>query len=371
MTHDLARDRERLNVERQVLLGVQAALPFDRRSELLLGKLPLPLMKELRLVLRKTPLRKDQMNPQSMADSSREILLQAVVDCCRARSEAGLETNSIEDLGMSETLAAIDKKIKIDGIDGGWGSARIAMLLAVIRKLVTFVSGCCNPLINKRQRELASMQKERNDYRVYLPEEYVAGAVAIAAFSKVLSEGGFLHSESLSRDAAILALNAKLHARLGELFRLNVGDVRHRVIADKPALSITVRMTKVHRDRIVPIQDERVVELIEMLLKAPEDAPLFRTIEGKRLHYLTVGSVLERTGNLAVGKRGGANIMRRSATKRIDGRRKEAGPLLGHKGEKTSRDHYTPNQSGLGLRLIREAASQAAEKTSLLRKSKK
>lgn len=63
--------------------------------------------------------------------------------------------------------------------------------------------------------------------------------------------------------------------------------------------------------------------------------------------------------------------MRRSATRRIDGRRKEAGPLLGHKGEKMSRDHYTPNQSGLGLRLIREPAAQTVEKQFLLERVKK
>jgi hypothetical protein len=244
------------------------------------------------------------------------------------------------------------------------------MLLAEVRKLVTFVQGQCDPAIGAEQHELAAEPKRSINHRVHLPEEYLAGAVVIATLARLLSEAGFLHGETLYRDAVMLALESKIHARRAELWRASVGDFHHRTVGGEAALSIIVRVTKTH-ERTVIIKDERVLQLLTPLLEgAGKEVPLFRTADNKRLGYYAVGVALDRTAALAVGERGGANIMRRSATKRVDGHCKKVGPLLGHKGEETGRNHYTPNQGALGLKLIQDAVARAT-RTGAIQKDKR
>ena len=118
-------------------------------------------------------------------------------------------------------------------------------------------------------------------------------------------------------------------------------------------------MTKTNRERIVLIHDPRVIELVKPLLEADRDAPLFRE-EGKRLDYSSIGLVLERTGLLATGQPASANIIRRSASLRRDGKEVKVGRKLGQRGEKTAEDHYTPDCTRLALELLHAANNRSA-----------
>ena len=360
--HEEACDLKRAHAERGIKLAALAMEPFDMPSEKLLLRLPHSLAAELRLVLRKTPTLTNQMNPQGLAPAARQMLLLSVADICAARVAAGMATNSITDLGTLETIAAIKARLKPSAAvpkKGSWGPIKAGMLLADARKLVIFVHGACNAEIGRQQRKWSAQPKRLINHRVCLPAEYLAGATAVGVVARILQADGRVRGDTLARDAALLAFDACVHARLGELHQLDVKDIRSRMVSGKSLLSVTLRMTKTGRDRIVPISDPRVIELVIPLLDADKNAPLFRE-EGKRLSYGSIAMVLERTSRLATGQPASANIIRRSASLRFDGKEVRVGRKLGQQGEKTAEDHYTPDCTELALKLLHAANKKSA-----------
>lgn len=349
-----ARDLERAFAEVDAKPQVQALEPFEAKSEKLLQRIPDRLAAELRVVLRQTPTKAGQMNPLGLADAARQMLLLSVADTCDARAAAGMTTDSLAELGTPGTIDAISARVGPSTLvaeKGCWGPIKGGMLLADVRKLVIFVQGSCTPEIGQQQRKWSAQPKRFLDDRVCTPEEYIVGACAIGAVARILRENGYVRGDTLARDAALLALCASAHPRHSELHRLNVGDVRKRVANGMPTLSVTIRMTKTNRDRIVLIQDPRIVDLVNPLLKADKAAPLFRE-EGSRLDYSSIGVVLDRVGTLATGKSASANIVRRSATLRQSGTAVEVGPKLGQVGERTAEEQYTPDLTPFGVELL-------------------
>lgn len=370
--HEEACDLERAYAELDIKLAAQAMELFDAPSEKLLLRLPHPLAAELRLVLRRTPTLADQMNPQGFAPAARQMLLLSVADICAARTAAGMATNSIADLGTLETIVAIEARLKPSAAvpkKGNWGPIKAGMLLADVRKLVIFVHGACNAEIGRQQRKWSAQPKRSINHRVCSPEEYLAGATAIGVVARILQADGRVRGDTLARDAALLAFDACVHARLGELHQLDVKDIRSRMERGKSFLSVTLRMTKTGRDRIIPINDPRVIALVIPLLDADKNAPLFRE-EGKRLSYGSIGMILERTGTLATGQPASANIIRRSASLRFDGKEVRVGRKLGQQGEKTAEDHYTPDCTELALKLLHAANNKSALAGAKLRNQK-
>ena len=76
------------------------------------------------------------------------------------------------------------------------------------------------------------------------------------AIARVLEADHRVHGTTFARDAAMLAVQAKAHLRLGELHKLNVGNLKTRVLKDgSRILTIAATMEKVHGTRSVPIRD--------------------------------------------------------------------------------------------------------------------
>ena len=159
-----------------------------------------------------------------------------------ARAASGLTTFKLEELAFPETVAAIETLIGVR-----WSTIRAGMILADIRKLVRLQTHSMPALVNERQKELAATDRRNIDHRVFPTGDYLRGAQALAAIARVLEDDNRVRGFTFRRDAGMLALQAKGHLRLRELYNLNVGHLKTRILKNgRRILTVSVTMTKVN-----------------------------------------------------------------------------------------------------------------------------
>ena len=336
---------------------------FDTESEARLALLNKDMQDQVRVLLRRAAPAQGYANPENYSPASRHMVLRSLADAVEAREASGLTTFKLEELAFPETVAAIETLIGVR-----WSTIRAGMILADIRKLVRLQTHSMPALVNERQKELAATDRRNIDHRVFPTGDYLRGAQVLAAIARVLEDDNRVRGFTFRRDAGMLALQAKGHLRLRELYNLNVGHLKTRILKNgRRILTVSVTMTKVNGSRSVPIGAPDVIALLDTLRDGSSDTPLWRNSDGSRMSYCGVAYALARTGNLAVGEQAGSNIMRRAAM--LDANTAEQRQiLLGHGvRSRTAERFYRRNESAEGKTAMERGSQEMAARVAARR----
>jgi hypothetical protein len=320
-----------------------------------LAKLPQKLRLQIRAVMRQTARGPGLPHPVGWQDTTREMLLGAILAAVCACLDKGITVDNLSVLATPDAIRAVEARVE----QQRWSPVNTSRVLRAIRILYRAIFKVCPPEVGARARHWAKMPRRDIWFRVFPTEDYIRGAYALAAIARISISVGNTWGHTLARDAAMLAFEAEATLRLGEIDRLNAGDIRACKTTDgRIYLEVDVTMRKVHRDRIARIFDKRTIELLAPYLDVSPDSAVFRDINGNRLSYLGIAHALDRTARLTVGQKGGANIMRRAGVfgnVPPEQRRKR----LGHgKGSKVTKD-YIPPRPDFSMALLHQTVTEA------------
>jgi hypothetical protein len=237
--------------------------------------------------------------------------VQAMLDINERLRECKVAVSGIDSLVRIASLNAIVSAVK----EGIWLAQNIVRLLVVLQKFYRLTHGTSHPILRTRIAYWRKQPRRAKPGRERSVAELLDGATrAEAAADQLMATRREAWGRNLLRGAAILAMNAELNFRRGELYATNIEGVRFYAYAGNELADIYVNAeeSKGCVPKIGSIFDPRALALLRRMIGSRAKGPIFLNDSGGRLSYSSHYSLLQRATKVAFGVGLDFNDTRRS-----------------------------------------------------------
>ncbi len=263
----------------------------------LLARIPLEIATEFRTI-RQMPAAHGKADLRDGFSSTVCKYARDTLDAYRACHAANVSANSIRDLSSAAAVKAIAKFYTRDS--GSGQNAR--RILEGIRALIRRMGADTPKHMRTAIRELAATPRKDDGEELPSLERCMEAALDEFQEALMMIHGGKpKRGKTRLRDAAIFAIEMATNFRRGEFNAITVDVVFFSKLKAKVKIVIPEAASKVREVQIGIITDERVIEMMRILIEENRSGHLFETNRGTP--FISVGpyKALRRTSHRSTG----------------------------------------------------------------------
>lgn len=266
-----------------------------------LDSMPTSLKKEF-LAIFEAPA-KALSQPRNWKPPTIQMHARALLDASIVAGEAQLAARGITDLASPITLEAISKRVEY----GIWAGQNAARVTKGVRTVHYAVHGYCPGLLTRYISRFEKFPGRDINDNVREEEEYIEAALAAIDDGRaMLSEGNGVRARIRIRDGALFGVVTRVNWRRGE-----TAAARVELIWIGPnSATVLVQEAKTNTERLVLIDDPRVIQMIRILTERKSGSLLVRA-DGQPLGPQGVYCALVRTGHRYMDLHTTNNVFRR------------------------------------------------------------